>query len=222
VAGSGDLPSSGPTPNPWLSIPAEDYEGHMGPQGADQLMPLATLLGDVYQEVRPARLALLGCATGNGLAQVDLAVTHHVLAVDVHPGYLAVLEERHGRLGQTLCTRCLDLERDALPEAGFDLVFAGLLFEHVDVPVVTARAAAAVAPGGTLAVVLQLPSDAAAVTPTHYPSLASLRQHMHLVPPGVLTAALEASGLKLHHGATVTVRNGKQLRLLVFRRPPAS
>ena len=39
--------------NPWLRIPARDYEGHMGPEGVDQQAALDQILGQVYAEVRP-------------------------------------------------------------------------------------------------------------------------------------------------------------------------
>ena len=71
------------TANPWLEIPAADYEGHMGTAGAStQLGPLRTILADVYAQVRPARVAVLGCGTGNGLDVVDPARTRRLVGVD--------------------------------------------------------------------------------------------------------------------------------------------
>src|SRR5438132_888691 len=72
-----------------------DYEGHMGVWGVDQLGPLRTILADVYAQVRPARVAVLGCGTGNGLDVVDPALTRRVIGLDLNPEYLALAQERY-------------------------------------------------------------------------------------------------------------------------------
>jgi uncharacterized protein len=105
----------------------------MGPNYANQLAPLSGIFGEVYRKVCPARLALLGCAMGNGLEHVDSTVTKRVVAIDVHPGFVAVTKERYGEsLGRALEVLCADLTSCALPAGGFDLVHAALIFEHVD------------------------------------------------------------------------------------------
>ena len=136
--------------NPWLDIPASDYEGHMGPEHADQLAPLRAIFGEVYRSVRPRRLALLGCATGNGLEQVDLAVTRAVVAVDINLEYAARARARYRALGPALEVRCADVTTCALPAGGFDLVHAALLFEHVEPEPLAARMVEWMAPGGDL------------------------------------------------------------------------
>ena len=100
--------------NPWLSIPAADYEGHMGAGGADQLAPLAAIFGEVYTAARPASVALLGCATGNGLEAIDPSVTPRIVGIDLHPEYLAIARQRHHGLGTALDLRCADLLTCAL------------------------------------------------------------------------------------------------------------
>jgi hypothetical protein len=84
--------------DPWLAIPAAEYEGHLGPEGADQLAPLGRIFAELYGESRPERLAILGCATGNGLEQVDPRITSRVVGVDLHPGYLEVARRRFSGL----------------------------------------------------------------------------------------------------------------------------
>jgi hypothetical protein len=68
--------------NPWLRIPAEDYEGHM--KAAGQSAALRDLFSVVYAERKPIRLAVLGCTTGSDLQQVDPAVTETVVGVDIN------------------------------------------------------------------------------------------------------------------------------------------
>jgi len=116
--------------NPWLSIPAADYEGHMGPEGVGQLAVLADLLGQACQELQPRRVLVLGCATGNGFDRVDPKVTDWLIGVDLNPEYLALARARYaaswfGRL-ELIGT---DIEDLVQPPQSQDLVFAGLIFE---------------------------------------------------------------------------------------------
>jgi len=59
------------TMNPWLALPLEDYEGHMGLDAVNQLAPLADLFGEALARLRPRSVAILGVAGGNGLQHVD-------------------------------------------------------------------------------------------------------------------------------------------------------
>ena len=57
--------------NPWLTIPAEDYEAHMASPEVGQLQVLNQLFKMVLEEHRPESLAVLGCSTGNGFEHID-------------------------------------------------------------------------------------------------------------------------------------------------------
>ena len=59
--------------NPWLRIPAADYEAHM--EAVGQSAALRQLFSSVYRSIKPARLAILGCTTGADFEGVDPAVT---------------------------------------------------------------------------------------------------------------------------------------------------
>ncbi|MFH0900267.1 MAG: class I SAM-dependent methyltransferase, partial [Pseudomonadota bacterium] len=171
----------------------------MGPDYADQLAPLNAIFAEVYHATRPAQLALLGCATGNGLEHVDPAITSRAIAIDVNPEYAASAKARHQSLGATLEVRCADVCSCVLPAAAFDLVHAALIFEHVNMPVLASRIATWLAPAGTCAVVLQVDSPAAApVTPSPYRSLAALGASMHLASLGQVAELLGQHGLHPH------------------------
>ena len=142
--------------NPWLSIPAADYDGHMGPDGADQQAPLAAIFGEVYRAARPSSVALLGCATGNDLAAIDPAVTLRTVGIDLNPEYLAMARQRHTHLGDALELRRADLLTCQLGAGAFALIHAALVFEHVDPAALAARIASWLAPTGICSVVLQL------------------------------------------------------------------
>jgi hypothetical protein len=74
--------------NPWLQVPASNYERHMGSPEIAQLQFLARTFQEILRQYDSLSLALLGCATGNGLEYVDPQVTKQVTAVDLNPAYL--------------------------------------------------------------------------------------------------------------------------------------
>jgi len=206
-----------PYDNPWLSIPAADYEGHMGPEGVGQLAVLADLLGQACQELQPRRVLVLGCATGNGFDRVDPKVTDWLTGVDMNPEYLALARTRYAA---TWCGRLellgTDIEDLMLPPQSQDLIFAGLIFEYLEPGPLLDRIATWLAPGGACEVVLQLHSAATAmVTPTRFESLRKLAAIMRLVPPESLLSAAEPSGLMA--GAPREVPLPQDKRFLVQR-----
>ena len=201
--------------NPWLAIPVADYEGHMAVAG--QLAPLSAIFGEELRRLLPARVALLGCAAGNGLEQVDLSVTRRLLAIDVNPDYVELTRERHGaRLGASLEVRCADLERWPLPRGEFDLVHAALLLEHADEGKIVPNLAQALAPGGRCVVVLQLPSAAAAITPSPFASIHRLEPSFHLLPPAQIDRLMDEQGLALEQSRTAAIPNGKELFVATY------
>jgi hypothetical protein len=99
-------PEPGEESNPWLEIPAGDYEGHMGSPQVGQLQMLNSLFKRVLAETHPAAMVVLGCATGNGFEHFDPAVTRYILGVDINPAYLAITRERYPALEACLDLKC--------------------------------------------------------------------------------------------------------------------
>lgn len=150
--------------NPWLAIPLEDYEGHMGSPRVQQLSALAELFRRALEYSRPESVAVLGVAGGNGLGEIDSAVTKRIVGVDINPRYLDEVERRFGSGRLTgLELYCHDLAEEDLNLAPVALVYAALIFEpvgeHVRLDRALENALSLVAPGGLLSVVLQLPSE---------------------------------------------------------------
>jgi len=71
--------------NPWHTIQAEDYEGHMASPDVGQLQVLNKLFKTVLEEQRPVSVAILGCSTGNGFEHIDTAITRRVVGIDINP-----------------------------------------------------------------------------------------------------------------------------------------
>lgn len=205
-----------PIPNPWALVPAADYETYMGPQGVDQLGALSAIFGKIYAALKPARLAVLGCATGNGLEHVDPAVTRQVVGVDVNIQYLAVARQRFAALGASLELYCEDVLRVRLRRGALDLVHAALLFEHVDPLPLAERIATWLAPGGACSVVLQL---TAPVPPRAAPaSMRAVAAGVRLVAPAELRASFRRAGLEERRAYEVPVGSARFL-VALFTRP---
>lgn len=203
-------------PNPWLSIPLEDYEGHMGSAGVQQLTVLSGLFKRALDHCLPESVAVLGVAGGNGLEQIDCAVTKRIVGVDINQRYLDKVQRRFGTLAG-LELHCRDLaERDfSLPPVG--LVHAALIFEHVGLGVALENALALVAPQGALSVVLQLPSeDEQAVASTSYTSMQTLKQDFALIEISEFQRLLGQNGFRLVEQESRSLPAGKALWLGVF------
>ena len=205
------------TPNPWTVVPASDYEKHMGPEGVDQLAPLSALFQEVYVAAQPARVLLLGCATGNGLEHVNPAVTQKVTGVDVNLQYLGIARQRFMHLGAKLELFCSEAEKFRAPPASYDLVHAALIFEYLHPEVLVRRIAEWIVPGGTCCVVLQLPGGAGApAAPTK--TMQIIAKAMKLVPPEELTRLFEHYGLQRKRTKTVPLAHAKSFWVGVFGR----
>ena len=195
--------------NPWLALPLEDYEGHMGSDTVNQLGPLADLFGEALARLRPRSLAVLGVAGGNGLEHVDSSRTVRVVGIDVNPDYLAVTRQRfHDLRGLELV--CADLACEAVEIEPVALVHAALVFEHAGTGRCLDSAVSLVAPGGHLSVVLQIPTEGReAVTPSSYPSMCTLAEGFAFVDPHHLRRLLAQQDLRLTHQSRRTLSTGK-------------
>lgn len=198
MTSSGDgMPTDPPPPNPWLSIPASDYEAHMSDAQVGQLQYLSAVFARALARHHPLSIACLGCTTGNGFEHLPGSGVRRVVAVDVNPQYLEILQERHGSRIAGLTTLCADLVECKLDEASFDLVWAGLVFEYVDVNAVLEKVARWLRPRGVLSVVLQLPSPGRDhVTATPIASVRQLEPFMKLVEPKELERVALRHGLQ--------------------------
>jgi hypothetical protein len=196
--------------NPWLALPLEDYEGHMGSAGVNQLALLADLFGEALARLRPRSAAVLGVAGGNGLEHVDGTLTTRVVGIDVNPAYLAATKARFPDL-RGLELHCADLERDGLLDVEpVALVHAGLVFEHTGTDHCLDHAVSLVAGGGHLSVVLQLPAEGHdAVTLSAFASMATLANDFTFVDPHHLRRVLAQRELRLTHQARRTLATGK-------------
>jgi hypothetical protein len=202
--------------NPWLSIPLEDYEGHMGSAGVQQLSILSELFKRALDRCLPESVAVLGVAGGNGLEQINCAATKRIVGVDINQRYLDKVQRRFGTLAG-LELQCRDLAKRDFSLAPVALVHAALIFEHVGLGVALENALSLVAPEGALSVVLQFPSeDEHAVASTSYTSMQTLKQDFALIDISEFQRLLGLKGFRLVEQENRSLPAGKALWLGVF------
>lgn len=206
--------------NPWLAIPLDDYEGHMGSAGVAQLAALAELFECALQRTRPESVAILGVAGGNGLDRISPDVTTRVCGVDINPLYLEAVRRRYGSL-PGLELHCVDLARQALDLRPVRLVHAALIFEHAGLDGCLRNAVSMAAGGGSLSVVLQMPSaQAPEVGASPYPSVQALSGDFHLIDPAHLRGALAGHGFLQTWETQRPLPGGKAFWMGIFDGPP--
>lgn len=208
--------------NPWLDIPAAEYQAHMQAPEVAQHAVLAELFELSLRSAAPRRLMVLGCGTGNGFAHIDPAVTREVVAVDINPAYLGELAAREPAPAYERTLVTADLTAAPLPrgsgEGGFDLIHAPFLFEFLPWRPLLADIAAALCPGGAFSIVIQRESRTVnARTPTPYFTLRRLDALFAYVDPLELGALAGEVGLLLASQRDVMLPRQKSFTLLTFR-----
>lgn len=205
--------------NPWLLIPADDYERHMADPGVRQREFLNGVFRGVLKAHPPRRMLVVGCSTGNGFEHIDYDAVEKVVAVDINPEYLAILRGRFEKHLDKIQTVCVDINDCDLPAPDFDLVHCALIFEYVDPDEIVKRLKQWSAPGGIMSVVLQMPDGAhAAVTDTAYQSLKLLDGFMRLVAPEYFEAVAAVSGCEVVERKTCRLDSGKEFYCARYRR----
>jgi SAM-dependent methyltransferase len=185
----------------------------------------ASLLAEVFSTVlrrfRPASVAVIGCAGGNGFDRIDPHTTTRVVGLDINPEYLEATAQRYSDNFTELVLRNADVAGVELNLAPLDLSYAALILEYVDVAAALRNLLAICREAGHLVVVLQLPSAALpAITPTAVPTMMCLASIMKLVDPLALVEVARGIGFALRESTSVTSGAGKQFAIHIYQRLP--
>lgn len=204
--------------SPWLSIPLQDYEGHMSSANVQQLAALAELFKTALDYWRPESVAVLGVAGGNGLEQIDPATTKRIVGVDINQQYLNEVQKRFDTLSG-LELYCWDLALRKFHLSPVLLVHAALIFEHTGLGLALENALSLVAAGGRCSVVLQLASaQEEGVSCTGYQSIESLKNDFALTDPAEFQRLMAHQGFQMTHQQTRILPAGKALWQGIFAR----
>jgi SAM-dependent methyltransferase len=196
--------------NPWIRIPAGDYEGHMNLPGVAQTDFLNGIFNSALCKHDATSVALLGCATGNGLENIQCESTKYLTVIDINPEFIEILKTKYGHLESILEPVCADLKNYKLKEKSFTLIFAGLIFEYLEYQSLLESISSALTSKGVLVCVLQLPSEnISAISESPFQSLKQLQPIMKLVSPEQFLSAAEKFGLKPFDQKIETLPSGK-------------
>lgn len=207
--------------NPWLKVPAEDYEGHMSAPNVMQLQALSKIFTDVLDEFSPESIAVLGCATGNGFEYLVGRNIKKIVGVDINPEYLAVCSKRYAERLPRLKLICSDLATINFPHSTFDLIHAALIFEYVDVEMLLSKISNWLKPDGVLSVVLQLPSESSLpVSETQFESVKTLAPFIKLISPETFDRKAKKGNLVLNKRDLIEIPGGKKFAVSYFKKKP--
>ena len=118
--------------NPWLTIPLEDYEGHMAMPDVGQAKMLANEFEALLKIYAPPSAALIGCAGGNGFEEAAKAGVTRLVGLDINPTYIADAKARYAGRMMGLELYCADIEGDMPELRPVHIVYGALVFEYVD------------------------------------------------------------------------------------------
>lgn len=205
--------------NPWLLIPASDYEVHMDSPEVGQSRLLNEVFRDVVSAYHPRSMAVIGCTTGNGFEHIDFNITKKVFAIDINAEYLRILRDRFPEHLDCIETICDDVNALELEPNSFDLIHCALIFEYVD-PAETVRTIMKwLQPCGVISVVLQLPDEElGAVTDTRYKSLKRLTSIINLIDKEEFDDIAFSNGLHMIKGKIQQLKSGKRFYVSVYSR----
>lgn len=195
--------------NPWLEIPASDYECHMGDPNVDQLRFLGEAFKESLAKYDSNSVALLGCATGNGLEYVDNK-TKLLTAIDFNPEYLQILQQRYQKKIPGLNVVEANLEKYENDNQAYSLIFAGLLYEYLDSQILLPKITGWLRPEGVMVAILQLPGEnQKKITETSYNRIKLLDKIMHLISPQEFQKSANEAGLHEIESQLITLKTGK-------------
>jgi len=204
--------------NPWLDIPLDDYEGHMGQPTVGQAQMIAEQLEVALKRWAPTSIAVIGCAGGNGLDRVEVATVKRIVAIDVNPLYIEQTHSRHSKTLGRLEVICADVQSDSLNYEPVDFTYAALIFEYVELTSTLNTLRRNSTTHAVLATVLQLPHPAMhAVSSSPYKSLGTLSSYMNLVAPDALCKAAIDAGFTAIDSNVIKLKSGKQFCAQTFR-----
>lgn len=191
----------------------------MGSPNVAQLSFLAKTFKEALENHDCNTIALLGCATGNGLEYVKNEITQRVTAVDINPEYLEILRQRYGDGVPRLEIVRDDLKKCRIEQQAYSLIFAGLVFEYLEPRALLQKIAKWLRMDGIMVTVLQLPAKKfLSVTETPYTSLKALNSIMNLIDPKQFKIISTDVGLMEIEEKEITLETGKSFYIGTYQK----
>lgn len=205
--------------NPWLEIELEDYESHMALSSVGQAQYLSGVFAKAVKAYSPNSAAILGCSGGNGLQAILNSKVERIVCVDINSEYIAAARKRFSGSFSQCEFLCCDISSSSFSCKPVDLIFAGLIFEYVDVNSALTNVCKVLNSSGKLVVVLQLPSkEIPEITPSKYTSLTKLNGIFNFVSPIDFQDVSRKYGFEIIESKQTTLNSGKSFQEFVFRK----
>ncbi len=203
--------------NPWLDIPLADYEGHMALPEIAQAQMLADELARAVRQHAPTSVAIIGCSGGNGFERLIGTTVERIVGIDINPTYVAAAQARFGTRLPELVLHVADVQHELPNIMPTEMIFAGLIFEYVDLRAAMHNLRRLCVRGGTLVAVLQAPgAEANVVSPSPYRSLQRLGPAMRLRDARDMEGAAAEAGFAPATTRSLTLSSGKSFTVLSF------
>ena len=205
--------------NTWLDIELSDYENHMALPGVAQSQYLSKYFFEVLESYQPSTVAIFGCSGGNGLEKIDGKKLEKIICVDINPDFLKEAENRYKDNFRNIEFVCQDIASQNFKINSIDLIYAGLVFEYVEMEPAIFNISKSLNKNGILAIVIQQPHEnIPEVTPSKYKSLEKLSQIFRFVSPIKLIELCEAYNIRSISQKEVQLQSGKRFIELIFQK----
>ncbi len=145
-------------------------------------------------------------------------MTTRVVAIDINPRYIEETSNRYATRLPGLELYVHDIQQPGLALDPVEFVYAGLVFEYVELEPTFATLKSLCRPNGVLAAVLQLPCESLpAISDSPFTSLQALDPIMRLVPPADLLACAAEVGFVPCTSHSLVLPSGKEFSVQVLR-----
>jgi hypothetical protein len=140
-----------------------------------------------------------------------------LVGIDINESYLARAAERFAAQIPNLPLVCADLNGTLPNIAPVDLIFAGLVFEYVDIAAAFRNLRSLAQPGGQLVAILQERAGATpAVTPTAFTTLNTLAPAFTFRDQDRFVASALIEGFPETNTRTIRLQSMKSFRVVTF------
>ena len=205
--------------NIWLDIELSDYEEHMALPDVAQSQYLSQYLFNTIELYNPGGVAILGSSGGNGLEKIDRNKVKKISCVDINANFLEAAKNRYHNKFDDIEFICQDIASSGFTISNVDLVYAGLVFEYVDLIQAISNISKFLNKNGKLAVILQQPNEnIPEVTPSKYKSLEKLSELFRFVSPIEFSKLCEDYNIKLISQNETELKSGKKFTELIFQK----
>lgn len=195
--------------NPWLDVDLSDYVNHMSSPEVGQYQMINECFRNILSKLQPKRIFVPGCTIGNGFEYINWKNVDRVTALDINPHFLQVLRERFPA-EEKLEIVSSDFNLLAEKDSEYDLIFAALFFEYVDVHSSLIKIRGMMGKSSVLFSMIQLPaSGQSKVSESKFKSLEKLSPYISLTSSEEFVREIKKAGLEIKDSSVETLVNGK-------------